>query len=344
MFRLSSLLKALAALALGSASAQAAPAPLQAPPPTATGVGFQEIRMPDPAGGTIQVGVWYPVAADAPLTLSYVSAFPLQLATDAPVRGDHLPLVVMSHGSGGEFAGHWDTAMALARAGFVAAALTHAGDNWRDQSKAVDLPERPRQLKVLVDYMLDGWTGHATIDPGRIGAFGFSAGGFTVLTLAGGEPDLSTIAPHCAAHPDSYDCQLLQRFPAAAAATARGRPVWPHDRRIRAVVAAAPAVGYAFGKAGLVGVTQPLQLWRAEKDHVLPHPHYAQAVHDALPTAPDYRVVAGADHYDFLVPCNDILRQSAPAICQSPAGFDRADFHETFNREVVAFFARTLAR
>ena len=33
--------------------------------------------------------------------------------------------------------------------------------------------------------------------------------------------------------------------------------------RIRAVVSAAPALGYAFGKEGLAKVRQPLQLWRA---------------------------------------------------------------------------------
>jgi predicted dienelactone hydrolase len=328
----------LIALLLAGGSAQAQPSP----PPASTGVGYQLLQMPDPAGGTVEVGVWYPVAADIPLAVTYVSAYPLQLAKDAPVRGDHLPLVVMSHGNGGDFAGHWDTAVALARAGFVAAALTHTGDNWRDQSKAVDLPERPRQLKVLVDYMLSSWSGHAAIDPGRVGAFGFSAGGFTVLALAGGEPDLSTIGPHCTAHPDVYDCQLIKRFPGAADAIARAKPVWTHDSRIRAVVSAAPAVGFAFGKAGMAGMTQPLQLWRAEQDHVLPHPDYAQAVHDALPTPPDYHVVAGADHYDFLVPCNDTMRHNAPVICASLPGFDRAAFHETFNRDVVAFFVRTL--
>ena len=34
-----------------------------------------------------------------------------------------LPLVVMSHGTGGSFLGHFDTAMALADAGFVVVAM-----------------------------------------------------------------------------------------------------------------------------------------------------------------------------------------------------------------------------
>ena len=333
----------LAATAVAPPALAADPAPAAAPSmPAFPGVGFQYLQIPDASGTPVEVGVWYPAPADAPLVPSRVGTYVLKLALDAPVRGAHLPLVVMSHGNGGEFSGHWDTAVALAQAGFVVAALTHPGDNWRDQSRAVHLPDRPLQLKHLLDYMTDSWPGRAALDPARIGAFGFSAGGFTVLALAGGEPDLGTVTPHCAAHPDYYDCTLVRRFPGAAESLAKARPAWTHDTRIRAVVSAAPAVGFAFGKEGLKGVTVPVQLWRAEKDHILPHPLYAQAVRDDLPTAPDYHEVAGADHFDFLVPCNDILRKSAAFICQSLPGFDRAAFHETFDREVVAFFRRTL--
>ncbi len=343
---------AVAALALTlSVTGTASSAPAADPVPAAAaalpafpGVGFQYLQIPDGSGPPVEVGVWYPAAADAPLVPSRAGTYVLKLALDAPVRGEHLPLVVMSHGNGGEFSGHWDTAVALARAGFVVAALTHPGDNWRDQSRAVHLPDRPLQLKHLLDYMTDSWPGRAAIDPARIGAFGFSAGGFTVLALAGGEPDLARIPPHCADHPDYYDCALIRRFPGAAESIARARPVWTHDARIRAVVSAAPAVGFAFGKDGLKGVTVPVQLWRAENDHILPQPLYAQSVHDDLPTAPDYHVVSGADHFDFLVPCSDVLRKSAAFICQSPPGFDRVAFHEAFNREVVAFFGRTLGR
>ena len=115
------------------------------------------------------------------------------VARDAPVEGTGLPLVVISHGHGGSYAGHLDTATALANAGFVVAALTHNGDSWRDQSRPTAIWERPRQLKLLTDYMLGAWSDHERLDANRVGAFGFSAGGFTVLAAAGGEPDLRTL-------------------------------------------------------------------------------------------------------------------------------------------------------
>ena len=50
----------------------------------------------------------------------------------------------------------------------------------------------------------------------RIGAFGFSAGGFTVLAAAGGEPDLTKVPGHCQAHPAFFECVLVRAHPLTA--------------------------------------------------------------------------------------------------------------------------------
>lgn len=301
------------------------------------GVGYQHLTIPDPLGKPVEVGVWYPTdAAERPTS---VELFSQELAPDAPVKGARLPLVVLSHGTGGGFAGHGDTARALAEAGFVAATLTHTGDNWRDQSQASQVWNRPRQLRLLIDYMLAEWPQHDRIDASRVGAFGFSAGGFTVLAAAGGEPDLTRVPGHCQAHPTFFECMLVRAHPLAA-----NTPVaWTHDPRIKAVASAAPALGYAFGREGLASVHVPLQLWRASEDEILPNPYYAEAVRQTLPTAPDFHLVQNAGHFDFLQPCPEQLARSNPQICKSRPGFDRAAFHQDLNREVVAFFRKTLA-
>jgi predicted dienelactone hydrolase len=304
----------------------------------ATGVGFQHLSIADGSGQRIEVGVWYPSNAAA-------MAQPLELYTqtvakDGPITGAHLPLVVISHGNGGSYAGHYDTALALAKAGFVVAALTHTGDNWRDESQATDMANRPRQLHVLIDYMLKDWSEHRFIDPDQVGAFGFSSGGFTVLVEGGGEPDLTLVAPHCAEHPHFFDCGLLAAHPVTPDAIHAMH--WVHDPRLKAIVVAAPALGYTFAPDGLKGVTAKIDLWRDEDDHLLPHPFYAEVVRTHLPTPPTYHVVPHADHFDFLAPCTDALAKTAPFICKSEPGFDRAAFHAEFDREVVAFFQANL--
>jgi predicted dienelactone hydrolase len=50
----------------------------------------------------------------------------------------------------------------------------------------------------------------------------------------------------------------------------------------------------------------------------------------------------GARHFDFLPPCSPALAANAPIICAPTPDFDRVDFHETFNREIVRFFGTHL--
>jgi predicted dienelactone hydrolase len=303
----------------------------------AAGVGFQTVSVPVAGDKPLQVAIWYPSAAPEkpePLALGQQT-----VARNGAMLGVGHPLVVISHGTGGSNADHFDTAQALARAGYVVAAVSHTGDTYDDRSRTRRVVERSQHLSATLDYMTGAWPDHAAIDPSRIGVFGFSAGAFTALVAIGGEPDMSLLARHCAVHPHFYDCQMSRQFPAAPDAA----PVAPahHDPRIRAAVIAAPALGFAFAPSGLKDVTAPVQLWRAEWDTVLPNPFYAETVRRLLPKPPEYHVVPGADHFDFLPPCNAALAKAAPSIC-GDGPFDRAAFHATFNAAVLRFFERTL--
>jgi predicted dienelactone hydrolase len=299
--------------------------------------GFQQGVTADPDGKPLVVGIWYPSQAAAkPVALGPTT---MTVAFNAPVNGKALPMVVMSHGTGGSLLGHFDTAVALADAGFVVVAMNHTGDNYADQSRSADMMDRPRQVSRVIDHMLSTWEGHAAIDPERIGMFGFSAGGFTTLASIGGIADFAKIGPMCRQYPEDFVCQLIAKsqgpvvVPATTVVT---------DTRIKAAVIAAPALGFTFSPDGLKNVKVPVQLWRAENDVVVPHPRYAEAVRLALPEAPDYHVVSNAGHYDFLARCSDALASIAPAICASLPGFDRAAFHVDFDSAVVKFFKKAL--
>ena len=77
------------------------------------------------------------------------------------ITGTKLPVVSLSHGTAGSLGSHYDTALALAEAGFVVMALTHRGDNYQDQSYAgnrIDLTDRPRQLKQVIRFVLEEWS------------------------------------------------------------------------------------------------------------------------------------------------------------------------------------------
>ena len=119
---------------------------------------------------------------------------------------------------------------------------------------------------------MTAWSGRDHVAAERIGGFGHSAGGFTVLIAIGGNPELARLAEFCREHPDDWGCQR-----ARARALARGptgdppASAWAHDERIKAAVVAAPAAGHAFTAVGLAPVAAPVQLWEAEDDLIAPN-------------------------------------------------------------------------
>ncbi|HEY1797673.1 MAG TPA: alpha/beta hydrolase [Stellaceae bacterium] len=305
---------------------------------TAASVGWQYATFPGPDGRTIKLSIWYP--SEAPATLQPFGPFEQTVAKNGAVAGAGLPLVVISHGTGGSFGGHYDTAQALARAGFVVAALNHSGDNFQDRSDSFtwrNFIERPHQLSATIDYMLSAWRDHDRIDAARIGVFGHSAGGYTALASVGAVPEIARIATFCRAHPEDWGCER-----ARAKNVNFGSGVAPAnesaDPRIKAVVVAATAAGMMLTPESLAHITVPVELWEAQNDRIVVN----GIIGPELPKPPELHVVSNAGHFDFLAPCTPDLAARIPEICESSPDFDRAAFHEGFNRQVTAFFAAAL--
>jgi predicted dienelactone hydrolase len=316
-------------------------------PSGAGAVGFQWVSVPDPGAPAIEMALWYP--SEASVSTQPLGLFTQDVAPFAPIAGTvALPLIVLSHVTGGGASSHYDTALALAGAGFIVAAPSHTGDNYRDRSLSFtpkNFMERPRQIVRVIDFLLKEWDGRGHVDAKRIGLFGHSAGGTTALIALGGTPDIALAAKFCTEHPDDWGC-------AQAALAAAGKPkpegpatpeTWAHDPRIKAAAIAAPALGYAFTKEGLAAVAAPLQMWRAENDAIAPNPTNADAIAAALPQPPDDHLVPLAGHFAFLAPCSEALAKLAPQICQDAPGFDRTAFHQQLNRALIAFFQARLA-
>jgi predicted dienelactone hydrolase len=299
-------------------------------------VGFMEVAVADSRDRPLDIGIWYPSTGTSKTTILGLSA--QKLVVNGPVVGRGLPLIVISHGNGGQFASHSDTALALASAGYVVAAVTHTGDNTRDQSYVGTprwLIDRPRHIRLLVDYMLSGWKAHGQVNGARVGLFGFSAGGLTGLVSIGGVPDYARLSEHCRKTPE-FACTLWKKLPSAVPAGA-----WTSDPRIRAAVIAAPGYGFAFEPNGLSHVGAAVQLWNGTEDRNVPYETNEAVVRRLLPVPPEYHAANGAGHFAFIAPCPSWL---FPLICKDADGFDRVSFHRDFNRAVLAFFDARLGK
>ncbi len=123
----------------------------------AAGITFIQIP-PDSQGPALKAAVW-PPCSKAPRRYKLdPTHFPAR--RDCPIVGEKLPLVVISHGHGGEHFGHHDLAETLADAGFIVAAIDHPGDTFSDMSRATEpseFVERPMDIKRLIDYMLSSY-------------------------------------------------------------------------------------------------------------------------------------------------------------------------------------------
>ncbi|MBC6982191.1 dienelactone hydrolase family protein [Caulobacter sp. 17J80-11] len=299
-----------------------------------TPVGMTRVLAPDPGHAAVPVTLYYPTEAKPKLT--WMGTGFARLAPGGAVAPGAHPLVVITHGTGAGPVSHIDTALALAEAGYVVAAPMHPGDNYQDQSAvgtAAWFPDRARQVVRVNDFLLGAWKDRARLDPARVGVFGFSAGGTTALIVAGGTPDLASIAAHCRQTPE-FACQLMKPDLTAPQS-------WTHDARVRAAVVAAPGVGFAFAPDGLKNVRAPVQLWTGAADTSVPTATNAGLVRDQLPEA-EFHTVMRAGHFAFLAPCGPAGVLLPPMLCRDPEGFDRTAFHKSFNRQVVAFFDRTL--
>ena len=133
------------------------------------------------------VTVYYPSSGDARAVKQ--GPFTLQLARQGAPQEGNRRLIVISHGSGGAPWVHADLARALVEDGFVVAMPAHRGDNYADHSTPG--PESWRLRPVEVSHAIDVVGADARFRPllalDKVGMYGFSAGGHTALSLAGGD-------------------------------------------------------------------------------------------------------------------------------------------------------------
>lgn len=297
---------------------------------------------------TVPGMVWYPT--DAKSDSHRFGPFRLQAALGAtPMPGRH-PLVLISHGNGGTDIGHAWLAETLATAGYVVVAIRHPGSNYQDmsaQGRPAYFTERPRHLSKVLDKLLASGRWAPLIDDTRIAALGTSAGGHTVLALAGAQVQPARAALHCSVQGQGLDedpTMCLQggftKANPAPVPVGASQPIDRRDARIRAVVADVPlATGLA--PESLPGITVPLLIqYGARDDNLVPRFH-AEALCQALPKATCFRDTRAGHHAIFQMGTG---RLGPPRLdpAEDPEGFDRQAWQAEAGPRITAFLNAAL--
>lgn len=303
----------------------------------AAAAGFEPFDIAAAAGAPAIKGIIWTPCADAPAKID-LGPFTIPATRGCAIKGSALPLVVMSHGNRGTALGHFDTAIALAEAGFVAVSFNHPGNTFGDNDAENTIgvfESRVTDARRVIDFVTTQWRRRDVLDAAAIGAFGFSRGGYTVLALAGAVPDLAAAQARYCTGLEGWIVPICWKLRFGDSAL---RPT--PDPRVRAIVAADPV--NLFDAKGLARVKVPVQLWASEFGGDGVELRHVEETKAALSPAPEFHLATGAGHFAFLAPCPAALAKEAPGICADRPGFDRVALHAQLNAAVVDFFKRRL--
>lgn len=312
----------------------------------------------------LHVTVWYPAAENAgeseqtigpPAQALFVAGRAAPHAAFAPAL-ESLPLILLSHGTGGSAAQMGWLGTALARAGFMAAAVDHPGNNAVSGVTPAGFLlwwERATDLSEVLDGLLADPELGPHIDKDRIGAAGFSLGGYTVLELAGARTDIAALYDLCRKEPANTACKVPEMkdmpTPAQMLESVRGTSGESlarsadsfRDPRIRAVLAIAPALGITLTPESLRKLHLPVAITVGSADPVAPAATNADLIKAGIRGARE-TVLPGVAHYTFLDDCTAAGKQAVPVYCSDPAGVDRTAVHATVAGLAEQFFAKAL--
>jgi predicted dienelactone hydrolase len=280
------------------------------------GVRSAVLRDGERGGRELAVEVWYPADASVafrdvdPGTRDRYQVLPVlptawqaavrdAPAAPAPAGGERRPLILFSHGLGGHRRQSTFVCTHLASHGYLVAGVDHAGNTlgdliasfmgWTPRAAAslgdavrLWMADRPRDASFVLDALLGGAVADlaSLIDPGRIGVFGHSFGGWTTINAVAGD---LRVRAGVALAPAGGGGLVNDPLPGAL------RLDWTRE--------------------------VPLLIVAAEKDSILP----LAGIRDMYTRAPDPKrlvVLANADHMHFL----DDPRQAHEMFRNLPVG------------------------
>lgn len=319
-------------------------------------VGFKTTTLPDAKNQRpLEMVVWYPATTTAkPKLIGDNAVFigALGVPDAAPAAREH-PLVVLSHGYGGNWGKQVWLASTLAHKGYIVAAVNHPGTTTQDRSPqaAAQLWQRPADLSRAIDAVLAQPEQFGAVAKNQIAAIGHSLGGWTVMEMGGARFDPDLFARDCSVHPKLGGCIGYHEMnPAGTPAGEAQLATDMRDKRITAVVPLDLGLSRGLTDASLAAFPVPALVIAGgvPTEDMLPALESANMVKRLPKASTQYVEISDATHFSFMPICKPggmaLIEESSPGdgmICRDgQGGRPRA----VIQQQVIALITEFLGR
>ena len=299
----------------------------------------------------VEGAVWYPGSGGKSMSFGENPVFQgIAVRESAKIASGRHPIVLLSHGLGGNFRTLGWLGAGLAEHGAIVIAVNHPNSTTRDFDlrRGLDHGTRAQDLKAAFANVSSDPAFADHVDPTRIYAVGFSYGGWTALSLGGLRGNLDAYARHCEiAGATSTHCNDIKK----GGVDLRGLDAtrWNasyKDMRIRSVAAIDPALTWGLeGNETQDLVKDVLLIGLGEgKDRLF--------ATDFGPSGSGFeqkvagmkvKIIAPASHFSALLVCKPageaiLAIEKDDPVCTDPKGTDRKAVHDTVISEVARHF------
>ncbi len=270
---------------------------------------------------------------------------------NASVLTKKFPLLVVSHGTGGNrFSLTWFIEK-MVKEGYVVVSLDHYGNSTFNKipREFVKWWERAIDIQFVLTNVLKQDEIGEIIDTSRIGGVGFSLGGYTNIALAGGyvdreikknEDDKTRAMPN--EFPETDEIIDFENDSLIVLSYHRYKD-HVKDERMKAFFTMAPAIGFGFHtKEQTNKITAPVFIVAGKGDTVAPVASNAEVYHDLIKTSEIHLFNTNVGHYVFLNESTEFGKKVAPLITVDNPEVDRKEIHKETLKLAVDFFNKNL--
>lgn len=314
--------------------------------------GYQSYEVQAPHhGGDVQGAIYYPAneGGMAHNTGENAVFYGTPVMKDAPITEGEYPLVLLSHGLGGNIRSMGWLAAGLAQKGAIVVTVNHPNSSTFSFDMQVGLNHwtRAQDFSLVLDDILADAQFVSMIDQSNIVASGFSYGGWTALSLGGLTGDHTGYIEHCEDVTElSSHCADINRMGGDLAKI--DADDWDRsykDARVTKVVAVDPALHYGLDADNISElVPDVMMIALGEGEDRLLATNYDESGSNFRQYLPDaeYRQIAPAYHFSFLPVCKPegekILKlENDDPVCSDPEGADRAKLHKAVISDMADF-------